>query len=156
MPRILEGSHHAPEDAHFAVVVSRFNETITERLLEGALGTLRRAGADMERVTVAKCPGAYELPLVAKKLAESGEVNAVIALGAVIRGATYHFELVASGAANGVTQASLETDVPVIFGVITTDTIEQALERAGTKAGNKGSEAARAAIEMVTLLREIA
>lgn len=154
MPDYIEGQLVA-NDASFAIVVSRFNTFITERLLEGTLDALRRHGADMDRVTVAWCPGAYEMPLVAKKLAESEAYDAVICLGAVIRGATYHFELVAGGAASGVTNASLETGVPIIFGVITTDTIEQAIERAGTKAGNKGIDAALAAIETVNLLRQL-
>lgn len=153
MPRILEG-HLTAGDARFAIVASRFNAFITEKLLDGALDALRRHGGDPDEVTVAWCPGSYEMPLVAKRLAATGGYDAVICLGAVIRGATYHFELVAQGAARGVTQASLDTDVPVIFGVLTTDTIEQAIERAGTKAGNKGSDAALAAIEMVNLLRQ--
>ncbi len=155
MPTYLEGSYVAPDDAAFGVVVSRFNEFITESLLEGALDALKRHGADMEQVIVARCPGAYEAPLVAKKMAESGSYDAVITLGAVIRGATYHFELVANGASSGVVQAALNTDVPVILGVITPDTIEQGIERAGSKAGNKGAEAAVAAIEMVNLLRQL-
>ncbi len=154
MPTYLEGSLVAG-DARFAIVVSRFNELITEPLLNGALDTLKRHGADLDQVTVAWCPGAYELPLVAKRLAATGQYDAVICLGAVIRGATYHFELVAGGAGSGITSAALDTGVPIIFGVITTDTIEQALERAGTKAGNKGSDAALAAIETVNLLRQI-
>ncbi|MCH8962048.1 MAG: 6,7-dimethyl-8-ribityllumazine synthase, partial [Bacteroidetes bacterium] len=128
---------------------------ITETLLDGALDALRRHQADMDRVTVVWCPGAYEAPLVAHRLAASETYDAVICLGAVIRGATYHFELVASGVARGVTQAALETGVPIIFGVLTTDTIEQAIERAGTKAGNKGADAALAAIEMVNLMRQL-
>ncbi len=154
MPDYIEGNLVAGE-ARFAIVVSRFNAFITEKLLDGALDTLRRHQADMDRVTVVRCPGAYEVPLVAQRLAASGAYEAVICLAAVIRGATFHFELVASGVARGVTQAALETDVPVIFGVLTTDTIEQAIERAGTKAGNKGTDAALAAIEMVDLLRQL-
>jgi len=154
MPTFIEGDLVAG-DARFAIVVSRFNALITEKLLDGALDALRRHQADMERVTVVRCPGAYEVPLVARRLADSGAYDAVICLAVVIRGATYHFELVASGVARGVTQAALETGVPVIFGVLTTDTIEQAIERAGTKAGNKGADAALAAIEMVNLLRHL-
>lgn len=154
MPEYVEGNLTAG-DARFAVVVSRFNEFITEKLLEGALDVLRRHGADMDRVRIARCPGAYEVPLVAKRLAASGEYDAVICLGAVIRGATSHYELVSSGVATGVGRAALDTDVPVIFGVITTDTIEQAIERAGTKAGNKGAEAAEAALEMADLMRRL-
>ena len=154
MPDYIEGRLVA-SDARFAVVVSRFNEFITEALLDGALDALRRHGADMKLVTVARCPGAYEMPLVAKKMAASSDYDAVICLGAVIRGATSHYDLVTSGAASGIARAALDTDVPVLFGVITTETIEQAIERAGTKAGNKGADAARAAIEMVDLLRRL-
>ena len=145
----------APADASFGIVVSRFNAFITESLLEGALDTLRRHGADMEAVTVARCPGAYEAPLVAQKMAASEDYDAIIMLGAVIRGATYHFELVASGASSGTIRASMDTGVPISFGVITPDTIDQSIERAGTKAGNKGEEAALAAIEMVNVLRQV-
>lgn len=155
MPTYLEGSLVAPADASFGIVVSRFNAFITESLLEGALDTLRRHGADMEAVTVARCPGAYEAPLVAQKMAASGNYDAIIMLGAVIRGATYHFELVASGASSGTVRASMDTGVPISFGVITPDTIDQSIERAGTKAGNKGEEATLAAIEMVNLLRQM-
>lgn len=154
MPDLLEG-HLVARDARFAIVVSRFNAFITERLLDGALDALRRHGADVDGVTVAWCPGAFEVPLVAKRLAESGKHDAVICLGAVIRGATTHYDFVAGGVASGVAQVMMETGVPTIFGVLTTDTIEQAVERAGTKAGNKGAEAAVAAIEMVDLLRKI-
>lgn len=142
-----------PGDARFAIVVSRFNEFITQKLLEGALDALTRHGADMDAVTVAWCPGAFEAPLVVKKMAESGKYDAVICLGAVIRGATTHYDFVAGQAASGIMAASLDTGVPVMFGVITTETIEQAIERAGTKAGNKGAEAAIAAIEMVNVLK---
>lgn len=151
----LHGSLVAPDSARFAVVASRFNDAITERLLEGALDAFTRHGADSDAVDVAWCPGAFEAPLVAKRLAETGRYDAVVCLGAVIRGATAHFDYVAGGAASGIQRASMETGVPILFGVLTVDTIEQALERAGTKAGNKGAEAAAGAIEMVTLLREI-
>jgi len=154
MPEIIEGQLLA-QDARFALVVSRFNALISEKLLDGALDALRRHGADMDRVTVAWCPGAFEIPLVARKMAEKGDADAVICLGAVIRGATSHYDFVAGEAAKGVAHASLATGVPVIFGVLTTDTIEQAIERAGTKAGNKGADAAIAAIEMVNLLRQL-
>lgn len=154
MPDILEGSLVA-EDASFALVVSRFNGFITEKLLDGALDALRRHDADLDRVTVAWVPGAFEIPLAARRLAETGTYDAVICLGAVIRGATPHFDLVAGEVAGGARQVSLSTGVPVLFGVLTTDTIEQAIERAGTKAGNKGAEAAVAAIEMVNLLRQL-
>ncbi len=155
MPTYLEGRHVAEADARFAIVVSRFNAFITEPLLEGALEALRRHGADLDAVTVARCPGALEAPLVARRLAASGAYDAVICLGAVIRGATSHYELVTTGAAHGTAEAALETGVPILFGVLTTDTIEQAVERAGAKAGNKGADAAVAAIEMVSLLRRI-
>ena len=154
MPNYLEGDLVASE-ARFAIVVSRFNAFITDKLLDGALDALGRHRADLDHVAVVRCPGAYEVPLVAQKLAAPGSYDAVICLAAVIRGATYHFELVASGVAKGITQVTLETGVPVIFGVLTTDTIEQAIERAGTKAGNKGADAALAAIEMVNLMRQL-
>ena len=154
MPEIVEGRLDAA-DASYAIVVSRFNSFVTESLLSGAMDSLRRHGADMDRVSVAWCPGSFEIPLVARRMAASGAFDAVICLGAVIRGATSHYDLVCREVSSGVARASMDTDVPVIFGVITTDTIEQALERAGTKAGNKGAEAATAAIEMVNLLRQI-
>lgn len=152
MAEYINGSL-VPGNAKFAIVVSRFNEFITQKLLEGALDALERHGADMDAVTVAWCPGAFESPLVVKKLAETGKYDAVICLGAVIRGATTHYDFVAGQAASGAMSASLETGVPVLFGVITTETIEQAIERAGTKAGNKGAEAAIAAIEMVNVMK---
>jgi 6,7-dimethyl-8-ribityllumazine synthase len=137
-----------------AVVVSRFNNFITERLLEGALDGLRRHGVERD-VDVAWVPGTFEMPLVARRLAASGNYDAVCCLGAVIRGGTPHFEYVATQVSRGVAQAAWDTDVPVIFGVLTTDTIEQAIERAGTKAGNKGFEAATAAIEMAQLTKSL-
>ncbi|WP_071459779.1 6,7-dimethyl-8-ribityllumazine synthase [Bacillus massilinigeriensis] len=136
-----------------AIIVGRFNEFITSKLLGGALDALRRHGVNEEDIDTAWVPGAFELPLVAQKLAESGKYAAVITLGAVIRGATPHFDYVCNEAAKGISQASLKTGVPVIFGVLTTESIEQAIERAGTKAGNKGWEAAATAIEMANLLR---
>ena len=154
MPEILEGDAVA-RDASFGIVVGRFNRLVTERLLEGALDALRRHGADMDRVTVAWCPGSVEIPLVAQKLAESSAYDAVICLGAVIRGETAHYDHVCSAVTSGISQAALQTGVPVIFGVLTTDTTEQALDRAGTKSGNKGADAAVAAIEMVNLLRDL-
>jgi 6,7-dimethyl-8-ribityllumazine synthase len=138
-----------------ALVCSRFNDLITERLLAGARDGLTRHGVDEGSVSVAWAPGAFELPLVARQLAASGEYDAIITLGAVIRGATGHYEHVAGQCAAGVQRAQLDTGVPVVFGVLTTDTIEQAVERAGTKAGNKGFEAAMTAIEMVDLLRQL-
>jgi 6,7-dimethyl-8-ribityllumazine synthase len=138
-----------------ALVCGRFNDFITERLVAGARDGLIRHGVDEASITEAWAPGAFELPLVAKRLAASGEFDAVICLGAVIRGATGHYDFVAGNCASGIQQAQLETGVPVIFGVLTTDTIEQAIERAGTKAGNKGFEAASTAIEMADLLRQL-
>ncbi|MBA2750668.1 MAG: 6,7-dimethyl-8-ribityllumazine synthase [Actinobacteria bacterium] len=138
-----------------AVVCSRFNELVTDRLLAGALDGLIRHGVDPASVTVAWVPGAFEVPLAAAQLAASGEVDAVICVGAVIRGATGHYEHVAGQCAAGVQRAQLDTGVPVVFGVLTTETTEQALERAGGKGGNKGFEAATAAIEMVDLLRQL-
>jgi 6,7-dimethyl-8-ribityllumazine synthase len=154
----MSASYTGRLDGHglrVAVVCARFNELITERLLAGAVDGLVRHGVDEASITVAWAPGAFELPLVAKRLAGSGEVDTVICLGAVIRGATGHYEQVATQCASGVQRAALDTGVPVIFGVLTTDTIEQALERAGTKAGNKGFEAAQSAIEMADLLRQL-
>lgn len=138
-----------------AVAVARFNDFITERLLAGALDGLKRHGVDEASITVARCPGAFELPLVCQRLAASGDYDAVIALGAVIRGATGHYDFVAGQCASGLQHAQLATGVPIVFGVLTTDTIEQAIERAGTKAGNKGFEAAATAIEAADLLRQL-
>ena len=154
MPKFVEGSL-VPGDARFAIIVGRFNSFITEKLLEGALDALQRHEADMDQVTVVRCPGSFEIPVIARRLSESGDYDAVICLGAVIRGATTHYDLVAGGVANGVLDAGLRSSIPVIFGVITTDTIEQAIERAGTKAGNKGADAAVSAIEMVNLMRQL-
>jgi 6,7-dimethyl-8-ribityllumazine synthase len=138
-----------------AIAVARFNDFITARLLAGALDGLQRHGVDESSITVARVPGAFELPLVCQRLAASGEYDAVIALGAVIRGATGHYDFVAGQCASGLQSAQLATGVPVIFGVLTTDTIEQAIERAGTKAGNKGFEAAATAIETADLVRQL-
>lgn len=148
----LEG-HLQAKGQRIAIVVSRFNSFITDRLVEGAEDALLRHGASDEDLTLVKVPGAFEIPLMAKHLAESKDYDAVICLGAVIRGSTSHYELVSSEVAKGIAQVSLETKCPVIFGVLTTETIEQAVERAGTKAGNKGAEAAISAIEMVNLLK---
>ena len=142
-------------DRRFGVVVGRFNEFIGGKLLDGALDALRRNEVAADNITTAWCPGAFEIPLVAKRLASTGQFDAVICLGAVIRGSTPHFDYVAGEAAKGIAQVSLETGVPIAFGVLTTDTIEQAIERAGTKAGNKGFEAAMTAIEMANLLEQI-
>lgn len=143
-------------DRRFGIVVSRFNEFIGGKLLDGALDALRRHEVVAENISVAWCPGAFEIPLIARQLARTGRFDALICLGAVIRGSTPHFDYVAGEAAKGIAQTSLETGVPIAFGVLTTETIEQAIERAGTKAGNKGSEAAMTAIEMANLLRAIA
>lgn len=142
-------------EGRFAVVVARFNELITERLLSGALLAFERHGVDQNRVDVARVPGSFEIPLVARRLAQSGRYAAVVCLGAVVRGETPHFEHVANQAAAGIARASFETGVPVLFGVLTTDTVDQALDRAGIKAGNKGYEAVVDAIEMADLLRQI-
>ncbi|MBI1393821.1 MAG: 6,7-dimethyl-8-ribityllumazine synthase [Alphaproteobacteria bacterium] len=139
----------------FAIVSTRWNDLIVDRLVDGAVGALRRCGASPADIYLARVPGAYETPLAARKLAATGAYNAIIVLGCVIRGATPHFDYVAGAAANGVAAASAETGVPMSFGVLTVDTMEQALERAGAKAGNKGEEAALAAIEMSNLLRTI-
>ena len=139
----------------FAVIVSRFNDFITKQLLEGCLDTLRRHGADNQLIEVVWCPGSFEIPVTAKQLAQTSKFDAVICLGAIIRGATSHYDHVAAQTASGIAQVGLETGVPTIFGVITTESIEQAIERAGTKAGNKGNDAAVAAIEMVNLFADL-
>ncbi|HLH73945.1 MAG TPA: 6,7-dimethyl-8-ribityllumazine synthase [Chloroflexota bacterium] len=139
----------------FGIVVARFNEFITSKLLEGAMDGLRRHGVDEADVDVAWVPGSFEIPVVARKLAQTGRYDAILCLGAVIRGATAHFDYVAGEAAKGIGAVALQTGVPVIFGVLTTDTIEQAIERAGTKAGNKGFDAAVTGIEMASLLKSI-
>ena len=139
----------------FGVVAARFNEFVVKPMLDGALNAIERHGGDLETVDVAWVPGSYEIPLVAKKMALTGRYDAVICLGAVIRGSTAHFDYVAGGAANGIAAVSLETNLPVVFGVITTETIEQAIERAGTKMGNKGFEAAVTAIEMADLMTRL-
>ncbi len=154
MGRVFEGEL-VGRGLRFAAVVSRFNEFISSRLLGGAKDALVRHGVPEENLDVAWVPGAFEIPLVAKKLAETGEYSGVICLGAVIRGATPHFDYVAAEVSKGVAHVSLDTGVPVIFGVITADNIEQAIERAGTKSGNKGFDAATAAIEMANLVRRI-
>jgi len=143
------------KDQKFAIVVGRFNEFIGGKLLSGALDALKRHGGKDENVDIIWAPGAFEMPLVAKKLAKSEKYDGVICLGAVIRGATPHFDFVSSEVSKGIANASLDTGVPIIFGVLTTDTIEQAIERAGTKAGNKGFDAAVTAIEMANLLGEL-
>jgi len=151
---VVEGQLTA-QGLRFAIVVSRFNSLVTQRLLEGALDALRRHGADENAITVVYVPGSFEIPLVAKRLAQSGAFDAVICLGCILRGDTPHFEYVASEAAKGIAQVALETSVPTIFGVVTADTLEQALERAGAKAGNRGFEAAMTAMEMANLMRQL-
>lgn len=152
--KILQGELQA-KGLKFAIVQSRFNDFITGKLLDGAVDALLRHGAKEEDIDVVKVPGSFEIPLAAKRLAQKGSYSAVICLGTVIRGATPHFEYVASEVSKGVAQVSLETGVPVAFGVITSDTIEQAVERAGTKSGNKGWDAAVTAIEMAQVLKKI-
>ncbi len=154
MPKIIEAKLLA-EGKKFGLVVSRFNNFITERLLEGALDGLLRSGARDEDIEVVKVPGAFEIPLMAKKLAAANRYHAIICLGAVIRGATSHFDYVSAEVSKGIAMVSLESEVPVIFGIVTTDTIEQAIERAGTKAGNKGWNAAITAIEMANLIEVV-
>ena len=154
MPKFFEGNLQA-DGKKFGIVIARFNSFIAERLLEGAFDTMQRSGVNSDDIEVARVPGAYEIPLVAQQMAKSGRYDAVICLGAVIRGATPHFDFVANEAAKGIAQASMDSGVPIIFGVLTTDTIEQAIERAGSKAGNKGSDCAAAAIEMVNLLPQL-
>ncbi|PIE42341.1 MAG: 6,7-dimethyl-8-ribityllumazine synthase [Gammaproteobacteria bacterium] len=143
------------DDARFAIVCSRFNHFIVDQLEKGAIDTLKRHGTDLANIEIFKAPGAFELPLVAKQVAETRRFEAVIVLGAVIRGSTAHFEYVSGPCAGDLSKVAIQTNIPMIFGVLTTDTIEQAIERAGTKAGNKGGDAALSAIEMVSLLRQI-
>jgi 6,7-dimethyl-8-ribityllumazine synthase len=152
--KIIEGELQA-KGLKFGIIVSRFNDFITSRLLDGAIDALVRHGAKEDDIEVVKVPGSFEIPLVAKRMALKGTYNAVICLGTVIRGATPHFDYVAAEVSKGVAAASMETGVPIAFGVITSDTIEQAVERAGTKAGNKGWDAAITAIEMAQVLRKI-
>ncbi|MBK8162608.1 MAG: 6,7-dimethyl-8-ribityllumazine synthase [Gammaproteobacteria bacterium] len=152
--RTIEGDFTATT-ARFAIVASRFNSFIVDSLLRGALDVLRRHGVGEKSIEIVHVPGAFELPLVAKRLAATRRYDAVIALGAVIRGSTPHFDYVAGGCARGLAEVALSCDLPVAFGVLTVDTIEQAVERAGTKAGNKGADAALTAIEMVSLLRKL-
>jgi len=154
MPRTLEGKISA-EGYRFGLVVSRFNDFISSKLVEGALDALKRHGAAEEQLLLVKVPGAFEIPLAAKKLAESGKVDAVICLGAVIRGSTPHFDYIAAEVSKGIAVVALDTKVPIAFGVLTTDNLEQAIERAGTKSGNKGWDAAMAAMEMVNLFKQL-
>ncbi len=152
--RIIEGLLTVTNEK-FCIVVSRFNEFISAKLLSGALDELKRHGVSEENIDVVWCPGAFEIPLVSKKCAQTGKYNAVIALGAVIKGSTSHYDYVCAEVSKGVASVALDTGVPVIFGVLTTDNIEQAIERAGTKSGNKGSDAAKSAIEMASLVSKI-
>ena len=151
---VIEGKLVA-EGAKIAIVASRFNEFITSKLIGGAVDCLKRHNVNDDDITLAWVPGAFEIPLIAKKMADSGKYDAVICLGAIIRGSTSHYDLVCNETAKGISQVSLNSSIPVMFGVITTENIEQAIERAGSKAGNKGSECAEGAIEMINLIREI-
>ncbi len=150
--KIYEGQLVA-DDEKFCIVISRFNDFIGSRLLDGAVDELKRHGVKADNIDVVKVPGAFEIPLAALKFAKSGRYNAIITLGAVIKGSTAHFEYVSAEVSKGIAQVGLQCEIPVIFGVLTTENIEQAIERAGTKAGNKGSEAAKAAIEMANLMK---
>ena len=152
--RFFEGDFRG-EGLKFGVVVGRFNSFISQKLLDGAFDALKRHGVSEDQIDVAWVPGSFEIPLVAKKMASSGRYDAIICLGTIIRGATPHFDYVAAEASKGIAQVMLETGVPISFGVLTTDTIEQAIERAGTKAGNKGFDAAMAALEMANLLKKL-
>ena len=154
MAKVIEGKLIA-KGMRFGIAASRFNDFICGRLIEGAVDALTRAGADEKDIAIYKVPGAFELPLIAKKLAKSARFDAVICLGAVIRGATPHFEYISAEVSKGIANVGLDTEVPVAFGVLTTDTIEQAIERAGMKSGNKGWDAAMSAIEMVDLFRKL-
>lgn len=154
MAKVIEGKLSA-KGMKIGIVASRFNDFICGRLIEGALDALIRSGADEKDVAIYKVPGAFELPLAAKKLAKSARFDAVVCLGAVIRGATPHFEYISAEVTKGIAAVGMETEIPVAFGVLTTDTIEQAIERAGTKSGNKGWDAAITAIEMVDLFRKL-
>ena len=154
MPKVVEGRLSA-EGFRFAIIVSRFNDFICSRLMEGAVDALSRHGCDEGNMVIIRVPGAFEMPLAARKLARTGDYDAVICLGAVIRGATPHFDYVAAEVSKGIASVALESETPVTFGVLTTDNLEQAIERAGTKSGNKGYEAAMAAIEMVNLFKQL-
>jgi 6,7-dimethyl-8-ribityllumazine synthase len=154
MVKTFEGKLSA-EGFKFAIILSRFNEFIGGRLMDGAMDALLRHGAEEEKIDVIKVPGAFEIPLVAKKVVKSGKYDAVICLGAVIRGSTPHFEYVATEVTKGIAAVGLETETPVAFGILTTDNIEQAIERAGSKSGNKGWDAALSAVEMVNLLKQV-
>jgi 6,7-dimethyl-8-ribityllumazine synthase len=152
--KVIEGELQA-KGLKFGIVVSRFNDFITSKLLDGALDALLRSGAKEDDIEVVRVPGSFEIPMVARKLAKKGTYHAIICLGAVIRGSTPHFEYIAAEVSKGIASASMETGIPIAFGVITSDTIEQAVERAGTKSGNKGWDAAITAIEMAQLLKKL-
>lgn len=152
MTRVIEGILTA-KGVKFGIVVSRFNDFINKRLLDGALDALSRHGAEDENISIVKVPGSFEIPLMAKKLADSGKYDAIICLGAVIRGATPHFEYISAEVTKGIAKVTLDSGIPISFGILTTDNIEQAIERAGTKSGNKGWDAALSAIEMVNVLK---
>ncbi|RLB64393.1 MAG: 6,7-dimethyl-8-ribityllumazine synthase [Deltaproteobacteria bacterium] len=154
-PVVIEGTLQVREGSRFAIVASRFNHFIVDRLVDGAIDTLVRHGADAGNIRIVRVPGAWELPMVAARVASTDEVDAIIAVGSLIRGGTVHFEYIAAEMSKGLAQVSLDSGVPVSFGVLTTDTIEQAIERAGTKAGNKGAEAALSAIELVSLMSQL-
>ena len=154
MTKVIEGDFSA-NTAKFTLVVGRFNSAIVDNLCAGAIDTLRRQGVPEANITVVRVPGAYEMPLAAQRVAAKGGTDAIIALGAVIRGGTPHFDFVAGECSSGLSRVSLDHDIPIAFGVLTTDTIEQAVERSATKAGNKGADAAMTALEMVSLLRNI-
>ena len=154
MPKIIEGELQA-KGLKFGIVVSRFNDFITSKLLEGSLDVLKRHGAQDKDIEVVKVPGAFEIPFAANKMVQKGKYHAVICLGAVIRGATPHFDYISAEATKGIATVAMQSPIPVTYGVLTTDTIEQAIERAGTKAGNKGSEVTLGAIEMVNLFRQL-
>ena len=154
MTKVIEGDFSA-NTAKFTLVVGRFNSAIVDNLCAGAIDTLRRQGVPEANITVVRVPGAYEMPLAAKRVAAKGGTDAIIALGAVIRGGTPHFDFVAGECSSGLSRVSLDHEIPIAFGVLTTDTIEQAVERSGAKAGNKGADAAMTALEMISLLRNI-
>ena len=154
MPKIIEGKFLA-EGKKFAIIASRFNDFITDRLVSGAVDALTRCGANDADIDIVKVPGAFEVPLLSQKMAEKNLYDAVICLGAIIRGSTPHFDYVCAEASKGIATVSMKYNIPVIFGIITTDTIEQAIERAGTKAGNKGGSAAMSAVEMANLLKAV-
>ncbi len=154
MTKTIEGDFTATT-ARFTILVARFNAFVVDELLKGAVDTLNRHGVADNNITVVRVPGAYDMPVAAKKIADKGECDAIIALGAVIRGGTAHFEYVAGECASGLSSVALDSGIPVAFGVLTTDTIEQAIERSGTKAGNKGADAAMSALEMTSLLRKL-